>query len=557
MAQNFIESRREQGFLLPPDVREWLAPDHLAWFVIDAVKDMDVRAFYAAYRADGHGAAAYEPSLMVTLVLYAFATGVRSSRAIERHCREHVAFRVITGNLVPDHVTIARFICRHQRALSELFTDVLKLCDKAGLVKSGVVSIDGTRIAGNANPDVNFQFEQIAREVLAEVRAADEAEDQELGEARGDELPEQLRTPEGRREFLRQVREQLLGDDAGAEGRSEAAQTGGEPGEEVIGEPEAQAADEEPKDCALTEESDAVAEGEERERTPTPEFSFDSAKITDAGGGRRRWLSEAKRQLEQHRWDNPDPIVRSRVERLLLALERLEAELSAACAGNEAYEAYRRQGRMRDGRRFGRPPDPHQPPEVPEGKVNVTDPDSRPIPIGFGFVQGYNAQTAVNEQQIVLAAEITNLSTDFSQLSPMVAAVLRELRRAGIDQKLPDAIAADAGYWNEQQMDDVVANQHIPVLVAPDKGNRDTPKRWVNEPRASWMRTVMKSDNGRERYAKRKQTVEPLYGDTKHNKGFIRFHRRGRMKVRTEFRLLMMTHNLTKAYRHRIAAMAA
>jgi hypothetical protein len=187
----------------------------------------------------------------------------------------------------------------------------------------------------------------------------------------------------------------------------------------------------------------------------------------------------------------------------------------------------------------------------------VTDPDSRPIPIGFGFVQGYNAQTAVNEHQIVLAAEITNLSTDFSQLSPMVAAVLRELGRAGIDPKLLDAVAADAGYWNEQQMDDVVNNRHIPVLVAPDKASRGTPKRWQNEPRANWMRTVLKSDNCRERYAKRKQTVEPLYGDTKHNKGFIRFHRRGRIKVRTEFRLLMMAHNLTKAHRHHIATVAA
>ena len=555
MPQNFIESRREQGFLLPPDVRDWLAPDHLAWFVIDAVKGMDLRAFYAAYRADGHGAAAYEPSVMVTVILFAFATGVRSSRAIERHCREHVAFRVITGNLVPDHVTVARFVCRHQQALSGLFTDVLKLCDEAGLVKRGVVSIDGTRIAGNANPDVNFHFEQIAREVLAEVRATDEPEDQELGEARGDELPEQLRTAEGRREFLRQARERLLGDDAGAEGVSEDAETGGEAGEETIGEREADAPDVEPEDCAW--QSDAEGENEEPERRSTPEFEFDSSQITDAGGGRRRWLSEAKRQIEQHRWDNPDPISRSRVERLLLALERLEAELAAECAGNEAYEAYREQGRMRDGRRFGRPPDPHQPPQIPEGKVNVTDPDSRPIPIGFGFVQGYNAQTAVNEQQIVLAAEITNLSTDFSQLSPMVAAVLLELGRAGIDPKLLEAVAADAGYWNEQQMDDVVNNRHLPVLVAPDKGSRGTPKRWQNEPRANWMRTVLKSDNGRERYAKRKQTVEPLYGDTKHNKGFIRFHRRGRIKVRTEFRLLMMAHNLTKVHRREIATVAA
>jgi hypothetical protein len=125
---------------------------------------------------------------------------------------------------------------------------------------------------------------------------------------------------------------------------------------------------------------------------------------------------------------------------------------------------------------------------VPEGKVNVTDPDSRPIPVGFGFVQGDNAQTPVNEQHIVLAAGITNNSTDFSQLAPMVAAVLRELGRAAIDQRLLTAVAADAGYWNEQQMDEVVADPHIPVLVAPDTGSRDTPKPWLNSGPARWMR---------------------------------------------------------------------
>src|ERR671925_530973 len=215
MPQNFIESRREQGFLLPPDLRDWLPADHLAWFVIDAVAEMDLAAFYAAYRADGHGRAAYEPSVMVALILYAFATGVRSSRAIEGHCRQDVAYRVITGNLVPDHATIARFICRHERALAELFAEVLKLCDRAGLVKPGVVSIDGTRIAGNASPEVNHEFEQIAREVLAEARATDETEDEEFGDARGDELPERLRTPEGRREFFRQARQAVRRDEEG------------------------------------------------------------------------------------------------------------------------------------------------------------------------------------------------------------------------------------------------------------------------------------------------------------------------------------------------------
>src|SRR6266849_1610104 len=100
MAQNFIEDGRGQGFLLPPDVREWLPADHLAWFMIDVVARVDLAGFYGAYRADGHGRAAYEPSMVVTVVLYAFATKQRSSRAIERHCRQDVAYRVITGNLI-------------------------------------------------------------------------------------------------------------------------------------------------------------------------------------------------------------------------------------------------------------------------------------------------------------------------------------------------------------------------------------------------------------------------------------------------------------------------
>src|SRR5215208_2769389 len=211
---------------------------------------------------------------------------------------------------------------------------------------------------------------------------------------------------------------------------------------------------------------------------------------------------------------------------------------------------------MRDGQRPGGRADPYRPPELPAGKVNTTDPDSRSIPIGFGFVQGYNAQAAVNEQQIVLAAEITNNSTDFSQLDPMVTATLAELERAGSDQR-PETVAADAGSWNEQHMDDVVAHQHIPVLVAPDKGTRGTPKRWLSSKRAAWMRSVLGSDHGHQRYRKRKQTVEPLFGNTKHNNGVYRFHRRGRTKVRLEWRLLMMTHNLNKLHRHQLAPMAA
>jgi transposase len=519
MAQNFIEGRREQGFLLPPDVREWLPADHLAWFVIDAVVEMELAAFYVAYRADGHGRAAYEPSLMVALVLYAFATGQRSSRAIERHCRQDVAYRVISGNLIPDHATIARFICRHERALGELFGEVLRLCDRAGLVRPGVVSIDGTRIAGNASPEVNHEFDRIAGEILAEARATDEAEDELYGEARGDELPEQLRTPAGRREFFRQARQRPRRDDADAE----------ELGEEP--EARAQAAEEVP-------------------------LEFDAERIVARTQGREGWLREGKRQLERQRWRQPDPIARSRRERLLLAAERLEAELDTKRRANQAYEHYRATERDRLGRRPGGRADPHRPPDVPAGKVNTTDPDSRSIPLGFGFVQGYNAQAAVNERQIVLAAEITNSSSDFSQLDPMVTSTLKELERAGVSE-LPEAIAADAGYWNEQHIDEVVANKHIPVLIPPDKGSRGTPRRGWTGGRYAWMRNVLATEHGGRLYRKRSQTVEPLFGNTKHNNGVHRFHRRGRVKVRTEWRLLMMTHNLTKLHRHQLAAARA
>jgi hypothetical protein len=285
-------------------------------------------------------------------------------------------------------------------------------------------------------------------------------------------------------------------------------------------------------------------------------LEFDAAKIVARVQGREGWSREGKRQLEQHRWRQPDPIPRPRPERLLLAAERLEGELDTERRANEAYERYRATARDRLGRRPGGRTDPYRPPELPAGKVNVTDPDSRSIPVGFGFVQGYNAQAAVNEQQIVLAAEITNNSTDFSQLDPMVTATLDELERAGVEQ-LPQAVAADAGYWNEQHIDEVTANKQIPVLIPPDKGSRGTPRRGWTGGRYAWMRQVLATEHGRRLYRKRKQTVEPLFGDTKHNGGVYRFHRRGRVKVRTEWRSLMLTHNLTKLHRHRLAPAGA
>jgi transposase len=151
MPQNFLACDREQELLLAPRLREWLAEDHFGWFVIDVVGDLDLAAFLAAYRADGHGRAAHDPAMMVALIVYAYAIGERSSRRIQRRCREDVAFRVITANQAPDHATIARFRVRHERALSGLFGQVLGLCADAGLMRVGVVAVDGTKVHANAS----------------------------------------------------------------------------------------------------------------------------------------------------------------------------------------------------------------------------------------------------------------------------------------------------------------------------------------------------------------------------------------------------------------------
>jgi transposase len=165
-------------FLMPPDVREWLPESHLAWFVIDAVEELDLAAFYSVYRADGHGRPAYEPAMMVTLLLYAYARGMRSSRAIERAYEQDVAYRVIAAQQRPDHATIARFVERHEDALAVLLGSVLGLCAQAGLARVGVVAIDGTKLLANASRDANVDYEQIAREMLAEAQAVDAAEDE-------------------------------------------------------------------------------------------------------------------------------------------------------------------------------------------------------------------------------------------------------------------------------------------------------------------------------------------------------------------------------------------
>ena len=196
MAFNFKECDRDQVYLLPPSLQEWLPTNDLAWLIIDAVSEMDLSAFYRKYRLDGKGQAAYEPSMMVSLLLYAYSLGFRSSREIEKLCERDIGFKVVAANQVPDHCTISRFRKDSGPMLKDLFNQILKLCKEAGLVKVGVVALDGSKIKANAALEANRTYGHIEREVqkmLDEAEARDAEEDRLYGpDKRGDELPAEL-----------------------------------------------------------------------------------------------------------------------------------------------------------------------------------------------------------------------------------------------------------------------------------------------------------------------------------------------------------------------------
>ena len=241
--------------------------------------------------------------------MYSYSVGLRSSRQIERACGGDVAFKVITAMQVPDHSTVAEFRRRHEAAIGELFSSVLALCGEAGLVRVGEIAVDGTRMRANASRDRNRGYESIVTEILQEAERVDREEDERYGKARGDELPEQLRTREGRRAALKAAREKLERERAAAL----------EAGEEVI------------------EKVDLELDRDQFEVRPE---------------GRRAWLREASRQVEARRAQEPWPVPRSRQTRLVEAKRRMDEELAVEHAANQQYEHYRATATDRLGRKL-------------------------------------------------------------------------------------------------------------------------------------------------------------------------------------------------------------
>lgn len=446
MAYNFIECNREQDYLLPPSLREWLPEKDLAWFIVDAVGAMDLRPFYRGYREDGTGQAAYDPGMMVALMLYAYCVGERSSRRIERLCERDIGFRVIAANEQPDHSTVSRFRRKRHEALSGLFTKILQLCAKAGLVKVGVVALDGTKEKANASLAANRTYESIREEVdrmLKEAEAVDAAEDELYGpDKRGDELPAEL---QDRRSRL--VR-----------------------------------------------------------------------------------LAEAKAALEAER----------------AAEEAAYAERIARRVEEEQESGKKKRGRK-----------PKAPEEENKAKANITDPESRIMKTRTGYVQGYNGQAAVTEEQIIIAAEVTQEANDVQQLHPMLASAAAELKAAGVEEEI-GAVAADAGYWSERNIAEADPDGPELYIATTKDWKQRKAQRELGSPRGRMPKDISQRDRmerklltkrGRAIYRKRGMTVEPVFGQEKSVRGCDHFLVRGTQLVRMEWRVICGTHNLLKLWR--------
>ena len=302
------------------------------------------------------------------------------------------------------------------------------------------------------------------------------------------------------------------------------------------------------------QDADAGKDVEESEGSGVP-LSLDPAAIVTRSSGQRGWLQAARRQTDEHRAREARPISRSRVGRLLEVERRFAQNLEVEVETNAAYRAYKATGVRKDGRRQGRKFPPWIPPEEPTGEINLTDPDSRNMLAARGFVQGYNAQAAVNEQHVVIAAEICVHNPDFGNLEPVLLAAEAELANAGVTDT-PEVVLADAGYWHTEQMQRLAA-RGIPVLIPPDAHKRNGVRPGWTGGMYEFMRGVLTSENGKDLYRRRQGMIEPVFANTKFNRKIYRFHRRGRSAVRSEWRLITATHNLLRLHHHRIAAQTA
>lgn len=457
---------------------DWVPEGHLARFILDVVSQLDLSKIYAFYEREERGYPPHHPQMMVALLLYAYCVGVPSSRKIGRRCYEDVAFRLITGNTQPHHTCISEFRRIHLSSLAELFVQVLKLCQKAGLVKLGHVALDGTKIKASASKHKAMSYERMKKdeeelakkvaELLASAESTDAAEDAEHGPERtGDELPTDLQRAQGRLDRIRALKAEL---ETEARQQAEAAKAAQTESAEV--------------EAALVEMNNieaARASGEERRDDDDPPPPAPS----------------------------PEPMPSHQV--------------------------------------------PTEKDGTPTGKAqrNFTDAQSRIMKTGDGFVQGYNAQIAVDEAlQIIVALGVSNQSPDCEHLVPMLDRIVANCGAP------PQRASADNGYLSDGNVARA-ESRGIDIYIAPGRikhSKTDAPATEEDDTSVkARMKAKLATDDGRAIYARRKVIVEPVFGQTK-NRGFRNFLLRGLQKVRGEWALIGLSHNLLKLHRAAVAA---
>jgi transposase len=477
-----------QAYLLPPSPQEWLPEDHLAYFVLEVVQGLDLSAIERVVRGkDPRGERPYAPQLMVALLLYGYCIGLFSSRRIANATYSDVAFRVIAGESHPHFTTVNQFRLDHHVVLAQLFVQVLRLCQKAGLVKLGHVALDGSKVQANASKHKAMSYERMKSEearlraevenLLSRADAVDREEDDLYGVGQqAHDLPEELRRRETRLEMIRQAKAAL---------EKEAA-------------------------CARAEELRAQAR---TQRQKAADESVDSVE-------RKRAATRA--QQSEDKADQLDP------------KDKDDPPGGGASSDLPA----------------------HRVPTTPEGlpaataQRNFTDPESRIMKNNTGYLQGYNAQIAVDaESQVIVADAVTNQAPDQEHLEPMLDRIIENC------DGRPQVATADSGYFSAGNVD-ACEGRGIDPYIAVSRKNEDEPAATnTDEPETPAqqakrrMRDKLRTALGKATYARRKAIVEPVFGQIKEARGFRRFLLRGIAKVRSEWRLICATHNLLKLFR--------
>ena len=494
----------EQTLLLPPSPVDWLPENHLVFFLLDLAGELDLEEIHAIYRQkDPRGEKAYEPRMMVVLLLYAYCVGLPSSRKIEKACWEDAAFRVLTGNQQPDHSRISDFRRRHLPALAGLFIQVLRLCQKAGLVSLGTVALDGTKVKANASKHKAMSHERMLkseRQLEAEMRALlrkaeiiDAQEDGQYGKGkRGDELPEELQRRSSRLEWIRKAKAELEAEAAAAK----AAQ-----------------------------------------RNDEAEVAEQDAEASEASGDEQRSQRAARRSRgARKRADDAQK----------LAIEKAEAaglELSTIAAAEADPLAMPQRTLPTDAAGTTKP----------QAQRNFTDPDSHILKGADGWIQGYNAQAAVDgDHQVIVAIGVSNQSSDAVHLLPMLERIQANTG------ELPDALIADAGYCSTANLE-ACEEKGLNAYISTSRqqhGKQPRPSRG-RPPKdldaRGRMERKLRSKAGQAVYAMRKTVVEPVFGQIKGARGLDRFRLRGLENVNGEWALMATTHNILKLFRATMA----